>query len=83
MELEKCLCLLAFWILYFLLFISPYVSIYEGSYQQTADIAADIVKKYGNYISEDEYEKMNSVCKDALVQDPLDDEMQYLFIDKQ
>ena len=57
---KKCLCLLAFWILYFLLFISPYVSIYEGSYQQTADIAADIVKKYGNYISEDEYEKMKA-----------------------
>lgn len=27
-----------------------------------------------------EYEKMNRLCKDALIQDPLDDEMQYLFI---
>lgn len=27
-----------------------------------------------------EFENMNTICKDALVQDPLDDEMQYLFI---
>lgn len=57
---KKCLCLLAFGILYFLLFIRPYVSIYEGSYRQSADIAASIADKYGEQISEEDYEKMKA-----------------------
>lgn len=39
--------------------------------------AKELAMKYEDL---DEYEKMNTVCKDALVHDPLDDEMQYLFI---
>lgn len=57
---KKCLCLLAFGVLYFLLFIRPYVSIYEGSYHQAADIAASIAHKYGDFISPAEYERMKA-----------------------
>lgn len=55
---KKLLCLLAFGILYFLLFIRPYVNIHTGSYHQSADIAESIADKYGGSISLDEYGKM-------------------------
>ena len=59
-SLKKCLCLLVFGILYFLLFIRPYVSVHEGSYQQAADMAVSMAEKYGDSISEDAYRKMKA-----------------------
>ena len=57
---KKCLCLLAFGILYYLLFLMPYVHVYEGSYRQSVNMASSIIDKFGNSISEDEYEQMKA-----------------------
>lgn len=58
LNIKKCLCLLGFGILYYLLLLKPYVYSYDGSYRMAVDIAGSITEKFGDSISEEEYEQM-------------------------
>lgn len=58
LNIKKCLCLLAFGILYYLLLLKPYVYSYDGSYRMAVDIAGSITEKFGDSISEEEYAQM-------------------------
>lgn len=54
-KVRGLLVVLAFGLLYYMLFVAPQMKNYPGSYQMTVDVGLELLNKYGNEISPEEY----------------------------
>ena len=82
---KRLLLLMAFAVLYFILFLKPYVQIHKGTYQQYSALGKQVSEEYGNLLTTDsfrlveaEYERL-ATCPEQ----PLADIDQFVRTDEQ